>query len=59
MSVLFPFALHNVNGFIISFDEIVNIAVGEGRISVSFTLEPNWENLVFQKKKYSSDISQF
>lgn len=51
MSVLFPFALHNVNGFIISFDEIVNIAVGEGRISVSFTLEPNWENLVFQKKK--------
>lgn len=38
MSVLIPTALHSVNGLIVSPDEIVNIALGEDQIPVSFTM---------------------
>ena len=41
--------MYNVDGPNISPIEIVNIAPGEGQISVSFTLEPNSEALTFLK----------
>ena len=49
----FPTAMYNFNGPNISFSEIVNIAPEEGKISVSFTSESNWEALAFPKD-YSS-----
>ena len=45
----FPYVMYNVHGANISPSEIVNIALGECQISVSFTLEPNWEALAFPK----------
>ena len=41
--------MDNVDGPNISPNETVNIAPGEGRIPVSFTLKPNWEALAFSK----------
>ena len=41
--------MYNIDGPNISSSEIVNIAPGVGQISVSFTSEPNWEDLHFLK----------
>ena len=54
----FPSVMYNVDGPNISPSEIVNIAPGEGQIPVSFTLEPNWEVLVFPKD-YSTGRNHF
>ena len=54
----FPTVMYNVDGPNISPSEIVNIAPGEGQIPVSFTLEPNWEALVF-RKGYSTGRNHF
>ena len=46
-SLPFLMVMHNIDVPNISSSEIVNIAPGEGQISVSFTSEPNWEALAF------------
>ena len=48
-SPIFPTVMYNIDGPNICPSEIVNVAVGEGQIPVSFTLEPNWEALAFRK----------
>ena len=50
--------MYNVHGPDISHSEIVNIAPGEGHISVSFTSEPSWEALAFPKD-YSTGRNHF
>ena len=49
-SLPFPTVMHNIDGPHISSSEIVNIAPGEGQISVSFTPESNWEALALPKE---------
>ena len=44
-----PTVMYNVDGPNLSPSEVVNIAVGECQISISFTSEPNCEALVFPK----------
>ena len=56
--VFFIFSNYHVYGPDISPNEIVNIAPGEGQISVSFTSEPNWEALAFPKD-YSTGRNHF
>ena len=41
--------MYNVDGRNISPSQIVNIAPREGKIRVSFILEPNWKALAFPK----------
>ena len=57
-SLPFPTVMHNIEGPYISSREIVNIALGEGEIPISFTSEPNWEALAFPKE-YSTGINHF
>ena len=44
-----PTVLHNIEDTSISPVLVLNIAPGEGKIPDSFTTEPNWEELAFQK----------
>ena len=44
-----PTVMYNVDGPNLSPSEVVNIAVGECQISISFTSEPNCEALAFPK----------
>ena len=39
--------MHDVDGLNIWVNEVMNKAPGEGQVSVAFTLEPDWEALVF------------
>ena len=48
-----PTVLHNVDETNISPSEIVNIAPGEGRIRVSFTLQRTWEALAFPRDYFT------
>ena len=48
-SISFPTVTYNADGRNISLSEIVNVSMGEDQISVSFTLEPNWEAIAFPK----------
>ena len=50
--------MYNVDGPNISPSKVVNIAPGEGKIPVSFTLEPNMEALAFPKD-YSTGRNHF
>ena len=57
-SLLFPTAMHNIDRPNKFSREIVNIALVEGQILVSFTSEPNCETLAFPKE-YSTGINHF
>ena len=52
----FQIVMYSVDGPNTSRNEIINIAPGQ--ISVSFTLEPNWEALTFPKD-YSTGRNHF
>ena len=54
----FSTVMYNVDGPNISPSEIDYIALGEGQIPVSLTLEPNWETLAFPKD-YSTGRNHF
>ena len=57
-SLPFLNVMYNEDGPNISPSEIVNLTLGEGKIPVSFTSEPNWEALPFCKD-YSSGRNHF
>ena len=57
-SVPFPSVLQNIDGPELSVDGVVNIAPAEGQITMSFTSEPNWEDLAFPKE-YSTGKGHF
>ena len=41
--------MRNVDGPNISVNEVVNISLGEGQLSVLFNSEPDWKSLAFAK----------
>ena len=44
-----PTVMRNVDGPNISVNEVVNISLGEGQLSVLFNSEPDWKSLAFAK----------